>query len=343
MSEPKPSEDRGATPTGGLIDFFLDLHNKTVLFRVGNWVVTTYTFLAGAAFATGLSLALWFDAMVGVDTHMKAKFYLLVMAPLILIGLRSFSIMLEWRELFRRPMATLLKPGYMLHGGLAGGIVALACYWYFWEESLLLALDAGALGMPLGEAVARIGCYVYGCCWGRPTRTSPIGIRYTSPESKIVRALPHMRGVRVHPAQIYAMVVYTGMFIIFYQLLPYRMFDGQLAAMYLIGHSVARYALEYFREDDRGKLWGPFTHTNLYSLLMVLGGVIALIVGMGGKLTPVNLDIGWWEVMKDFSVSGWVLAFGAGFGMIYGVHYKKVGQWIDTDKDDEPEPEAEAA
>jgi len=40
----------------------------------------------------------------------------------VFIGLRTFSIMLEWRELFRRPMATLLKPGYMLHGGLAGAI-----------------------------------------------------------------------------------------------------------------------------------------------------------------------------------------------------------------------------
>ena len=44
-----------------------------------------------------------------------------VLPAAVLVGLRAFSVMLEWRELFRRPLATLVKPGYMLHGGIAGG------------------------------------------------------------------------------------------------------------------------------------------------------------------------------------------------------------------------------
>src|SRR5690606_16319278 len=135
---------------------------------------------------------------------------------------------------------------------------------YATDIPLLRLLDAPALALPLGEAIARLGCYVYGCCWGRPT-TSRFGIRYTSPEAKVCRCAPHLHNVKIHPAQLYALVVYLGLFVIMYASLPYMPFDGALAGGYLISHALIRYSLEYFRQDDRGRLWGPLTHTNLYS------------------------------------------------------------------------------
>ena len=53
------------------------------------------------------------------------------------------------------------------------------------------------------------------------------------------------------------------MFAVFYALLPHLPFDGALAGLYFIGHSLIRLSLEFFRQDDRGKLWGKLTHTNL--------------------------------------------------------------------------------
>jgi prolipoprotein diacylglyceryl transferase len=317
-----------------VLSWIRDFHEKTVLFRVGKWVVTTYAVLVALAFAVGASLVLWFDAMTGQDVARKARFYFLVGAPLVLFGLRGFSVLLEWRELFRRPLATLVKPGYMLHGGIAGGAVALLAMQRYTECSILLAFDAAAFALPMGESIARLGCYVYGCCWGRPTRSSRFGVRYTSPDAKVVRARPDLRGVRIHPVQLYAHVIYLVMFVGFLLLLPYRAFDGMLAALYLIGHSLSRYALEQFRDDDRGKLWGPFTHTNLYSLLMVVGGVAALAVGAGGTVTPVKPGVGLLPTLATGSILGWVVVFGLTFGLVYGVHYGKVGQWISS----EPKP-----
>jgi Prolipoprotein diacylglyceryl transferase len=66
---------------------------------------------------------------------------------------------------------------------------------------------------------------------------------------------------------------------VFYAILPYMPFDGALAGIYLIAHSVIRISLEYFRQDDRGRLWGTITHTNLYSAIMILAGGYALLHG----------------------------------------------------------------
>jgi prolipoprotein diacylglyceryl transferase len=318
-----------AAPAPGLLQrWILDFHNRTVLFRVGNWIFTTYAFLAGAAFAMGFGGSLWYCAMVGLDVVYMAKLYLFLVVPAVLVGLRVFSIMLEWRDLFRRPLATIVKPGYMLHGGIAGGTIALVAISSIVGAPALRILDAPALALPLGEAIARLGCYVYGCCWGRPT-SSRFGVRYTSCDAKVVRCAPHLHNVRIHPAQLYALVIYLAMFAVFYAALPYVPFDGALTGAYLIGHSVIRYTLEYFRQDDRGKLWGKLTHTNLYSALMILGGLACLVYGATyGAQAPIDMSVRFVHVLTDESIMPWIGLYGLVFGFAYGVHYRKVGSWI---------------
>ena len=79
---------------------------------------------------------------------------------------------------------------------------------------LLTLLDASCFCLPLGEAVARVGCHVYGCCWGRPTGTAR-GLCYHSPDAKVVRCKPHLRGVPLHPAQLYGALSSAVLFAVF--------------------------------------------------------------------------------------------------------------------------------
>jgi len=311
-----------------LHDWVYDLHNRTILFRVGNLIFTTYAFLAGLAFATGFAVSLWYSTMLGIDAGTIAPYYLFVIVPSVLIGLRGFSVMLEWRELFRRPLQTIVKPGYMLHGGVLGGVVGMAIVAELTGIPFLRLVDGPAFAMPIGEAIARLGCYVYGCCWGRPTE-SRFGVRYTSPHSKVVRCAPHLHGVRIHPAQLYALVVYLAMYGLFFLWLPYAPFDGAIAGAFLIAHSVARYGLETFRQDDRGRLWGPITHTHVYSALMVLGGLACLFFGVNGT-SALHLDrsVRFVSVILDPTILPWIVAYGMVFGGAYGVHYRKVGSWL---------------
>jgi prolipoprotein diacylglyceryltransferase len=236
--------------------------------------------------------------------------------------------MLEWRELFRKPMQTLLKPGYMLHGGIFGGMMAMAGYSMATGLSMPALFDAAGFAMPLGEAICRLGCYVYGCCWGKPTGNN-FGVRYTSIHSKVVRFRPDLHGVKIHPTQIYALTAHLIQFTIFYALLPYKLFDGMFAALYLITHPLIRFALERFRQDDRGKV-GSWTHTNIYSLVMIVLGLAMLAYGLSSASTnlPINVQFRFihtltWGPAIPYFIFTFIAACAA-----FGVHYKAVGSWI---------------
>ena len=315
-------------PPRGLWGFLLDFHNKTILFRIGDWIVVTYGLLAAFAFMVGFSAGIWFDAMTGQNIALKTRFYLFFFMPAVLMGCRAFSILLEWRELFRRPLQTLVKPGYMFHGGFFAALAALYGYSHFSGVNYWLLLDAGAFAVPLGEALCRLGCYVYGCCWGRPT-SGRVGVRYTSPHAKVVRCAPHLHGVKLHPAQVYALVAHLLQFAVLYVLLPYRTFDGMITLLFLITHPIIRFTMEYYRQDDRGTI-GTFTHSNLYSAIMIMIGVVGLFILGGGNapLTPIDMSIRYVHVITDPSVFGWLAGIGAVCFLAYGVHFKKVGSWL---------------
>jgi phosphatidylglycerol:prolipoprotein diacylglycerol transferase len=312
----------------GLVwDGIADLHNRTVAFRVGGWVVTTYSFFAGAAFFSGCTVFLWFSLMAGADPVRIARLVLVVGMPAILIGLRLFTILTEWKSLFARPWETVIRPGYMLHGGIGGGI--LACVWIARVTGIdfFLYSDGAALALPLAEAIGRIGCHVYGCCWGRPTG-GQVGIRYTSKEASAIRNEPHLTGVKLHPVQIYSAMFALILFVVMLQLLPWRRFDGMLTAFYCTTHPIGRVVFEQLRQDNRGRLWGRMTHTNLYSVLLFAWGTLIWIWRLTLPNTRLNLNAHWSQIVTNPKVMESVVPFTIVFFFAYGVHYKIVGSWL---------------
>jgi phosphatidylglycerol:prolipoprotein diacylglycerol transferase len=311
-----------------MVRVFTDFHNRTVLFRIGNWIVATYGVFLGLAFALGFLVGTWHDGMTGQDPEVKLRFYLFVLMPSILIGSRAASVLLEWNELFRRPLKTLVKPGYMLHGGIFGAVAALIIYGRITGSSIPALLDTGAFAMPLGEAVARMGCYVYGCCWGRPTQ-SAFGTSYTSSDAKVIRCRPNLRGVKIHPTPLYGFATYLGMFALFCILLPHKQFDGMLAAIYLILHPITRLIMERYRNDDRGRLMGRFTHSQFYSFLMFVAGAGILIYGLNsGANRQVDISYRLVHVLSDVPLLARIVPIGIVAFLAFGIHYRKVGNWI---------------
>lgn len=333
MHHPGPLEaaddrDRTAPPAYGLAAFAANFHNHTILFRCGNWIFVTYGLFAGAAFWLGFARALWYDAMSGQDVVAKARFYLFGLMPAVLIGARACSVLLERREVLRRPWATLFKPGYMLHGGIFGGLAAFVAYRLVGGDGLPSMLDSAAFALPLGEAVCRIGCYVYGCCWGKPT-DSRFGIVYDGEHAKIVRCAPHLRGVRIHPAQLYGSAACFAMYVLFYLLLPYKAFDGMYLALYCLLHPPLRVVLERFRSDDRGTLYGRYSHTQLYSaLLFVLGAAVLVYGANSGVNTPLDLEVRLTSVLFDPAVGVPLAAISLVVAAAFGLHYGTVGNWL---------------
>ena len=95
------------------------------------------------------------------------------------------------------------------------------------------------LALPLGMAITRIGCFLNGDSFGKPT-SMPWGV--TFPEQ--TRISMGITGLRVHPTQLYELLLDLALFVL---LLIYRRrerWEGSIFLLFLIGYSMIRFSME---------------------------------------------------------------------------------------------------
>ncbi len=160
--------------------------------------------------------------------------------------------------------------GMSYHGGLVGVVLA---GWLclrrhkvnFWDFA-----DFVVPAIPLGYMFGRLGNFVNGELYGRPT-DSPLGMYFPSDPTGQLR----------HPSQLYeATFEGLGLFLLIWPLRRLRPFSGFQLSLYLAGYGVVRFVLEFFREPDvqLGFIVGPFSMGQLLCAAMVLaGGTIAFL------------------------------------------------------------------
>jgi phosphatidylglycerol:prolipoprotein diacylglycerol transferase len=159
--------------------------------------------------------------------------------------------------------ARLGEPGYVWYGGMLAAL-GTAVY-YFRRRPKLNAwmyADAFAPAIMAGALLGRIGCFLAGCCYGKPTN-APWGI-----------AFPDTHGIPVHPTQLYDAFVALLLASLLLFRFGRRRFDGENIAILLLVYPVLRAVTEIFRGDpERGAL-GPFSTSQLISFPLFLIGLL---------------------------------------------------------------------
>jgi len=299
--------------------------NHTVLFRRGDFIFVTYGLLAASAFVVGAVVASARMGARGLDASSALLFAAFVLLPSVMLGARASSVLLEVPALLRDPLGTLLKPGYMLHGGILGGALAIEAWSSLNHLPILPLLDSWALALPIGEAICRLGCLVYGCCWGRPTKV-PWAVRYTNPVAKVLRFHPGLRDVPLHPSQLYASglhgIQFLALLVVAHGAIP----DGLITGLYLISHPPLRFFLERFRDDDRGRLGQRWTHSNLYSAVQFAVGLLVLF-RLDGPTFVGPMSQGLVAVGSNPSNYLILALLFLGTASVFGIHLGAVGQW----------------
>ncbi len=159
--------------------------------------------------------------------------------------------------------------GMSYHGGLAG--VALSFYIFsrrykknFWE---LIRLFAPVV--PLGYMFGRIGNFINGELYGRPT-TFFWGMYFPRDDLHLLR----------HPSQLYEAFL-EGPLLFFILYFLFRRLDGRfIFAAYMIGYGMARFVAEFFREPDSqlGYVFLSLSMGQVLSIIMMLLGTITIVV-----------------------------------------------------------------
>lgn len=161
----------------------------------------------------------------------------------------------------------LSRGGMSWFGGLAGG-VGTAVVMMRWRRLPLLATIAAATpALAAGHAIGRIGCFLVGDDYGRPS-TLPWAVAF--PDGLPPTTVP------VHPTQLYES---AALALAAWALVRWRRAavpDRVVVGRYLVLAGGIRMAIEFLRVNER--ILGPFTLAHLLSAGLVLAGV-ALLAG----------------------------------------------------------------
>lgn len=235
--------------------------------------------------------------------HWYGLMYLLAFAQFIILGRlcikRPFYVALGWTtkdledllfagvlgvvlggrigySLFYMPEFYLANPlsilkvwegGMSFHGGLLGVILAMVWFARRQKTSFWTVSDLVAPLVPFGLAFGRLGNFINGELWGRPTDL-PWAMVFP-----LVDAIPR------HPSQIYQLLfegLLLGLVLWIYARKPRRL--GQVSGLFLLGYGICRFLVEFAREPDAflGLLGLGLSMGQWLSIPMILFGIYLL-------------------------------------------------------------------
>lgn len=245
------------------------------LFHWGFLHVRTYGLLLAVAFLVGTWIALREARRLGLDEDHLVTVILVTLVASIL-GARALYV-LEHIGDYRQSWGSVLavwQGGLTLYGGVAAGtIVGL------WSAKRLhlpmwTVADALAPSVALGTGFGRVGCFLNGCCYGRPTKL-PWGVVYP-PDS-----FPGLEfgDTPIHPAQLYFAVGGVILFVILWALRRHLRTPGVLFWLFIILFGAMRFFLDFTRAYEPAAIitqFGttPITQSQAISVVMVLFGIL---------------------------------------------------------------------
>ncbi|WP_278337083.1 prolipoprotein diacylglyceryl transferase family protein [Clostridium formicaceticum] len=83
-------------------------------------------------------------------------------------------------------------------------------------------------------------------------------------------------GQLLHPAQIYEAILNYILFLILWNKRKNTEYDGQIFFTYIIGFSINRFIVEFFRTNPM--ILGPISIAHLFSLGIILIAVVAMMI-----------------------------------------------------------------
>jgi len=233
-----------------------------ILFKLGPITIYTYGFFAFLGVVLGSMVAFQEAKKQSIPKEAFSSIIFWVITAGFL-GAKLLYILIEFKSFLKYPLE-MIRSGFVFYGGIVAGIGSLYILARKYSLSFLKLADTIVIGIPLGHAFGRIGCFFYGCCYGKPT-DSFLGIIF--PLSSPAGAL----GVKVIPTQIISAFFLFLLFLLILLIKKRKKFQGQLLIFYIVAYGIFRFIIEFFRGDPRGQLFMLSTSQGMSIFFILLG------------------------------------------------------------------------
>ncbi len=261
------------------------------IFHIGSFSISPFGVMLVFAFLASYLQLRWGMKRLGIGDEEDASALVFAAGVGGIVGAKVYYAILnmDWRLLFDRS-------GLVWYGGFILG--ALGVIWMMRRRRLPAwpMADVAAPALALGYAVGRIGCFLVGDDYGRPTDLPwgiafPVGLPETTAGNlremfgvAVPESIPDSTLMRVHPTQLYETAMALAIWGFAIWLFKRRLQPGTVALTVLALLAVERFLVELVRaKDDR--FFAGFTLAQVISIVVFL-----IVLGFAwyrrGRLEP---------------------------------------------------------
>ncbi|WP_437677450.1 prolipoprotein diacylglyceryl transferase [Sorangium sp. So ce131] len=289
----------GAAAAGvaGLALAALAFQFKERTYTLGPLPIYSYGVMLGLSLVVGWYLTLGLAERDGLPRETMANCYV-VTAVAAVLGARVLYILTNLDEFDSLgAMFDIRRGGLVAYGGFLGGFVGSYLFLRSHRIPLLPWADVAVPSLASGLMITRIGCYLFGCDFGRPLGEGApgwlkgLGTFPHWPEGTLEHGsgspawVQHVKergldpsshaSLAVHPTQIYESLVGAGLLALLLLARRRQKFRGEIFLLFTFAYGVCRYLLELLRDDaERGSI-----PPSLPEHVLIPAGLVLFAVG----------------------------------------------------------------
>jgi phosphatidylglycerol:prolipoprotein diacylglycerol transferase len=243
-----------------------------VLFSIGDFEITSFGVLVGLAAIVGV---LVFEREAKHSGLPDATSSAAIGG--VIGGLVGAKLLWSIEFAGTGPFLSLLfsRGGLSWFGGLIGGVGTGLLILLRHRISILRTLAAASPALALGHAIGRIGCFLVGDDYGRPS-TLPWAVAF--PEGRPPTSMP------VHPTQLYETILLLPLAWLLIRWRRRGVPDAVVLGRYFVFAGLIRFGIEFIRVNLR--ILGPLTLAQLIALLLIAVGLV--LMARGPSLAPAD-------------------------------------------------------
>ena len=241
---------------------FNDIHIGPITFHM-------YGLMIAIGFVAALYVAIYRGKKKGLSEDIfYGIFYCAIIGGA--LGSRILYYIVEIPHIINDPSILCnFKVGYVVYGGIIGGILASYIYCRVKKVNFLEYFDLVMPEVSLAQGFGRLGCFFAGCCYGRPT-DAWYGITFTHSQMA-------PNGVSLIPTQLISSAadfIFAAVLMFYASKSPKK---GRVASMYMVLYGIGRFSIEFLRNDYRGSV-GILSTSQFISIAVVAFGLIIYVM-----------------------------------------------------------------
>lgn len=223
-----------------------------ILFSLGPLTIYSYGVMLALAFVVGI----WFATRQAKKEKVPANTILdLSLIALIagIIGARILFVLRNLNYYLLQPFEIIMfwQGGLIYSGGLILGTLCAILFLKVRRLNIWKVVDICAPSLAIGQAIGRIGCFLNGCCFGKPVSWGikfPPGSKasYEQFSQGLIKSVNEY-SLPVHPTQLYSALSALIIFLILILVRRRKRFNGELFFLYLLLYAITRFGIEFLR------------------------------------------------------------------------------------------------